>query len=203
MKVTTQRAGLIILEPHQELYEAHGLSSPNGVITVEKGKAFKILVANFTNYPKRIQRNQIIARALPHPTFVAPTHVTLAEVLGVVDTENPVEKEETSDPKELPSSADSWGTTPDKPSAKTLDLNHVPEELRERFRQVLLKYDFMWDGSLGQINTTEHRIQLQPDAKPVYQRPYRTGPQALKFVVRQCVLFVRMGLSAKRPPWAP
>ena len=37
-----------------------------------------------------------------------------------------------------------------------IDLSHVPDRLRERFRRMLKKYSRMWDGTLGEINTTVH-----------------------------------------------
>jgi hypothetical protein len=36
----------------------------------------------------------------------------------------------------------------------------------------------MWDGRLGQVHTTAHRIQLNPGAKPAYSQPYRSGAKA-------------------------
>jgi Reverse transcriptase (RNA-dependent DNA polymerase) len=36
----------------------------------------------------------------------------------------------------------------------------------------------MWDGRLGQVQTTAHRIQLTPGAKPSYSQPYRAGAKA-------------------------
>ena len=36
----------------------------------------------------------------------------------------------------------------------------------------------MWDGSLGEIAATEHRIDLVPDARPIASPPYRAGLKA-------------------------
>ena len=36
----------------------------------------------------------------------------------------------------------------------------------------------MWDGKLGEIKITEHRIYLVSDARPFAQPPYRAGPKA-------------------------
>ncbi|CDF40830.1 unnamed protein product [Chondrus crispus] len=36
----------------------------------------------------------------------------------------------------------------------------------------------MWDGTLGEINTTVHRIELIPETRPIAQDPYRAGPKA-------------------------
>ena len=47
---------------------------------------------------------------------------------------------------------------------------------------MLAKYDHMWAGQLGKFNTVHHRIDLVEDARPVTQRPYRTGPKAREFI---------------------
>lgn len=41
---------------------------------------------------------------------------------------------------------------------------------------MLLKYDDMWDGRLGEINFVKHRIYLIHGAKPVIKCRYRTSP---------------------------
>lgn len=35
----------------------------------------------------------------------------------------------------------------------------------------------MWDGRLGTVSASKHRIDLVPGAKPVFQPPYRAGPR--------------------------
>ena len=53
----------------------------------------------------------------------------------------------------------------------------VPKQHRVRLKKLLRKYSSMWDGSLGEINTTEHSIELQPGTKSIAQPPYRAGPK--------------------------
>ena len=36
----------------------------------------------------------------------------------------------------------------------------------------------MWDGTLGTPHATTHRIDLDANAKPVFQQPYRAGLRA-------------------------
>jgi hypothetical protein len=36
----------------------------------------------------------------------------------------------------------------------------------------------MWDGRLGHVQTTSHRIELMPGATPVHSQPYRAGARA-------------------------
>lgn len=62
-----------------------------------------------------------------------------------------------------------------------LDLTHLPEEHHEEIRAMLHKHSPMWNGALGEINLTEHRIELLPGARPVSQSPYRQGPKGRKF----------------------
>ena len=60
---------------------------------------------------------------------------------------------------------------PPPPDVEDLDLSHVPGRLRERFRRMLKKYSKMWDKTLGEINTTVHRIELIPETRPIAQAP--------------------------------
>jgi hypothetical protein len=36
----------------------------------------------------------------------------------------------------------------------------------------------MWDGHLGHVHYTSHRIDLVPGAKRIHAQPYRAGPRA-------------------------
>lgn len=45
-----------------------------------------------------------------------------------------------------------------------LDLSHVPVQHQERLGAILRMFSKMWDGSLGKVAATEHRIDLIPDA---------------------------------------
>jgi hypothetical protein len=43
---------------------------------------------------------------------------------------------------------------------------------------MLSKNRAMWDGRLGQVHSTAHRIQLIRGANPAYSQPYRAGAKA-------------------------
>ncbi|CDF38334.1 unnamed protein product [Chondrus crispus] len=66
---------------------------------------------------------------------------------------------------------------PPPPDVEELDLSHVPDRLRERFRRMSKKYSRVWDGTLGEIYTTVHRIELIPETRPIAKAPYRAGPK--------------------------
>ena len=48
--------------------------------------------------------------------------------------------------------------------------------MREKVLATLSKHAKMWDGSLGDIKITEHRIDTDPNKGPARQVPYRMGP---------------------------
>jgi hypothetical protein len=57
-------------------------------------------------------------------------------------------------------------------------LAHLLPQQRETVLQLLAKHRKMWDGRLGRVDATTHRIDLVPGAKPVHSQPYRAGPSA-------------------------
>ncbi len=63
-------------------------------------------------------------------------------------------------------------------SVDDLDLSHLEPEFRGRVYAMLRKHERMWDGSLGTIEATYHRIEVRPCTRPVRQRAYRAGRRA-------------------------
>jgi hypothetical protein len=59
-----------------------------------------------------------------------------------------------------------------------LDLAHLTAQERKTVFQMLGKHLSMWDGMLGNVQTTSHRIELVPDAAPVHVQPSRAGARA-------------------------
>lgn len=65
------------------------------------------------------------------------------------------------------------------------DFYHVFEGHQERLRQILTKFDKMWDGFLKEINLPPHRIILKPEDRPVMKRPSRTRLKVREFVAKE------------------
>ena len=66
---------------------------------------------------------------------------------------------------------------------KHVDLSHVEDEkLRTRILDMLAAHQKMWDGHLGTIQATEHRINVEPGTKPLRSMPYRQGPAMRKII---------------------
>jgi len=62
---------------------------------------------------------------------------------------------------------------------------NVPESLRGRLKALIDRHHGLWDGSLGTIKATEHRMRLKPGAKSVRLHPYRMGPRTRQLVGEQ------------------
>ena len=73
---------------------------------------------------------------------------------------------------------------PDRPDVEgslwkeSVALAHLTPQERENVLEMLAKHRSMWDGHLGHVHTTAHRIELTPGASPVHCQPYRAGAKA-------------------------
>lgn len=89
-----------------------------------------------------------------------PHHIGTTEVLGIVQVEREIPRK---DPNLIEDTvlSDLWnaGKTP---TTTDLDFSHVPDAYREPLRKMPLKYDYVWDGLLGEINVVKDSIDLNP-----------------------------------------
>jgi hypothetical protein len=58
-----------------------------------------------------------------------------------------------------------------------VQMGHLNGEERAEILDMLQKHRSMWSGRLGQVQSTNHRIDLIPGHKPVQCQPYRAGPR--------------------------
>ncbi|CAN8069066.1 unnamed protein product [Agarophyton chilense] len=165
VQVRTERHGLVVIQPNTRMYESRGFLFANGIVQVDPGSPFWILVINFTDNDYQIPKNQVVATALPHPTVVFPTHISTAEVLGLTHVGDTDEELQTPSGDQLQSAKD-----PER-LVDELDLAHVSEHYRTKIRSMLKKYTSMWSGNLGEISATEHHIDLVQGSRPISQPP--------------------------------
>eukprot|EP00170_Pyropia_yezoensis_P000290 contig_1820_g291 len=66
-----------------------------------------------------------------------------------------------------------------------IHTENVPAELRPDVDALVERYHKLWSGHLGLMKAIEHRIVLQPGAKPVRQQPYRAGQRSREVVKDQ------------------
>ena len=193
VEVTSEKSGLVVVQPHEKLYQTGNICATNGVIHIEPKQSFRILLANFGLSPYRLAKNQVVAAALPHPTGIIPSNISMAEVLGL-DAADDLQKPTSKDVRTTGSNP---GDEPEKPEVETvddLDLSHVEPRLRTRVREMLRKYSSMWNGNLGEIRVMDHHIELPPDTRPIAQQPYRAGPKAREFEETEVQRMLRDGI---------
>jgi hypothetical protein len=59
-----------------------------------------------------------------------------------------------------------------------VDLAHLAAAERDEVLRMLEPHRGMWDGRLGTVAATSHRIAVIPGSKPVHCQPYRAGSRA-------------------------
>ena len=136
--VTSQRNGVMVVQPNDALYANHSIAPTDGVVQTTPGVPFHILVAKFGKHRKSLTKNQVLGSLLPHPVAMYPSNVMLADVLGLPkpysgentasNANHPPQPEATESPKEHSTAIDE------------LDLAHVPEQHGVRLRELLWKY---------------------------------------------------------------
>lgn len=68
------------------------------------------------------------------------------------------------------------------------------ETLRQKIMQVLRRYSAMWDGTLGTITATEHRIDLEKGTRPIRSMHYRQGPALRQKVEAEITKMLNAGV---------
>lgn len=126
VSATSKRRDLVVLQPHSRLYERHPLTCTNGVATVEPYNPFRLLVANFPDTPKRIVRNQTVNTTMSHPSFIAPTPISTADVIVIVLEEPSTHTTGYSPYADVKARSVSWAGN-STPTAADIYLAHVPD----------------------------------------------------------------------------
>jgi hypothetical protein len=152
-----------------------GLILTNGIADVRPQVPFKVRVINKSHQERILPNGMVLGVALPHPEQV----VSLAS-----DGVEVVDAEQQSDPGALVSEKKpcegNAATTPqgDESWKDQVDLGQLSEDERVAVLRMLEPHKDMWDGHLGTVTATQHRIQLKPGAQPVHAQHYRAGTRA-------------------------
>jgi RNase H-like domain found in reverse transcriptase/Reverse transcriptase (RNA-dependent DNA polymerase)/Integrase zinc binding domain/Integrase core domain/Chromo (CHRromatin Organisation MOdifier) domain/Retroviral aspartyl protease len=153
---------------------ALGVYLASGVAEILPSQPFPVRIINTSERERKLPKGMILGHALPHPTGI----VALADEddrrtpWGDAREEAPYLPN--NDPPPLPDRPDVDGEL----WRSSVDLAHLLPLDREKVFQMLCKHRSMWDGRLGHVHSTSHRIDLIPGAKPVHAQPYRAGPRA-------------------------
>ena len=76
------------------------------------------------------------------------------------------------------------------------DLNHLKKNQKDDLLQVLKKHEKMFDGTLGVYPHKKFHIDIEPDAKPVYSRPYPIPRIHLQTFKKELDHLVQLGVLA-------
>ena len=146
--------GLQFLQSLLKTHENLGISMGNGIADVLPSQPFPVKVINTSQRERVLPKGMVLGNDMPHPKGI----VALAEENSRTRVERPDVDGEL------------W--------KEEVHLTHLTPQQREYVYQMLGKHRQMWDGHLGRVAATEHRIDLIPGAKPVHSQPYRAGPRA-------------------------
>jgi hypothetical protein len=152
--VQSAAPGLRFLQAYHREHDHTGVSMANGIANILPMEPFPVQVVNTSSRDRTLPKGMVLGHAFPHPR----------QIISLVEPESP--------PKaDLP---DIDGTQ----WKQDVNLNHLNPQWRERVYRILGAHRQLWDGRLGRVTATKHRIELTPGARPVHCQPYRAGPKA-------------------------
>ena len=142
MLVAADLAGQVLVTPYNLLNKRHRCQTARGLAVVVPGKRFSIEVANLSDEPVCLRKGTIIATVSP---------VDDVDCLLVTD--------------DAASPAAAAEAVLD-----LVDLSGVPDRLLPDVEALIRRHAYMLDGTLGSIDATVHREEIQPGTKPIRQR---------------------------------
>lgn len=180
VQVFSGTSGVRVLSPLPDLYSRKQICMANGLADIKPFSPFHVLVANFSSKSVTLSKNEVLALALPAPTKVFTVNVdpgaktsSTAPKVGLAQV--------LTDDDSLARLAARVPESPAEPDSVTMDdvkLDHLANTEQDRVRTMLREFEGMWQGQLGNVSVTEHRIDLEPDARPVRLPPHRAGHKA-------------------------
>jgi len=147
MLVTADIAGQVLVTPYNRLNKRHRCQTARGLAIVVPGQRFSVEVANLSDEPVCLRKGTVIATVSP---------VDDVDCLLVTD--------------DAASPAAAAEAVLDQ-----VDLSGVPDRLLPDVQALFRRHAYMLDGTLGSIDATVHRVEIQPGTKPIRQQPYRAG----------------------------
>jgi len=150
MLVTADLAGQILVTPYNRLNKRHCCQIARSLAVVVQGQRFSVEVASLSDEPVCLRKETVIATGSP---------VDDVDCLLVTD--------------DAASPAAAAEAVLDQ-----VDLSGVPDRPLPNVQALIRRHAYMLDGTLGSIDATVHRVEIQPGTKPMRQEPYRAGHHA-------------------------
>ena len=166
-----------------------------GIAEIRAQVPFRVRIINPTDRIQILPKGMVIGLAEPHPSRV----ITINEFEGVnavsaCDAIVTEERDVTSRLSESHAGVDIFAEHKEEPRTQEknkepmsnpkctwkeeVDLAHLSADEREAVLRMLEPHRKMWDGRLGTVAATTHRIAVTPGSKPVHCQPYRAGSRA-------------------------
>ena len=176
--VQTHVGGLSFLQSAAGPHLEKGILMANGVADPIPNKPFRVRVMNLSRVPRFLPKGMVLGYAMPHPTRIVTLvgEGDLQESAVVTVPDPPKDQAETSRGSPGDPDAKSEDVPPDW--RDEVDLSHLEPSVRGKVLHMLSRHAGMWDGNLGTIRATRHRIDLKPGSRPVHSQPYRAGMRA-------------------------
>ena len=134
----------------------------NGVMFIVPASPFRVVISNCSDKPLRFHKNTNVGLVLPTPCGIFSVEET-TDLSGHVDA--PSSEEGETEP--IPTSPEDEKTK--KNTWKdTVHIGNETTASRDKVMELLSDFEDIWSGQLGNISAARHRIDLTPDAKPVY-----------------------------------
>jgi len=194
VQVVTRSTGSCLIKGRAEILAKHGLHLAHGLHKkVHRHEPFSVHLVNLGRKTKMFSKGTRVGVAEPCTSEARP--LSQGALLAVqqelaarqeLDTQAAMATAEgPPEPPVVP--------PPKEPETPEVNWAGVPTELR-KVHGLLDQFKGMWSGKLGELKTTTHHIQLNPDAKPVYSAPYRAGPHLRLKIEKQVTKMLDLGV---------
>jgi len=165
VQVHTAFQGNVMVSPLHRVFGKHQIHVPSGTMTCTAGQTWWLEIIHTGKTTKRFLTGMNLGLVDRYKGNVTAVTTEQWQALGPNST--PTQVHEESD---------------NRPHIYTAN---VPERFKARLDELIEKHHKLWDGSLSLIKATEHRIKLEPGAKPVRSNHYRIGPRSRQEIRKQ------------------
>lgn len=174
VRVRTRFRGNGLVSPVDRVYYTHQVQVAWGPMTCGDDQTWWVEVLNTSEEPRRLPGGMKIASISTFEGNVVAVTQQQWEDIGMAG------------------SADQSSSSTAK--SPTVHRENIPECLHGRLDELIQKHHKLWNGDLGLIKATEHRIVLKPGARPVRLSPYRMGPDSRELTREQVQRMQDMGV---------
>ena len=165
VQVVCAVSGLCLLIGDTKLRKSP-VSLASGVAEVRPHVPFRVRVINPTHQTSTLPKGMVIGHAEFQPEQILSLDADPEGPSGGVPS-----VAATSVPKDATQGVE-------VPWSDRVDLAHLDPKERTAVLAMLEPHREMWDGRLGTVTATSHRIDVVPGAKPIHAQPYRAGARA-------------------------